>query len=174
VNNLKVPSLSGVLNGLIVATALFAGWRLESPVVDSRVAEPKAQIVEKATLEIRGLDWSTANRNIVLVVDSQCPACNASADFFKVLSESSRRTTGWRLVVLSRQPFWDVTKWLSDHNVRFDVGLQVLDLPDKGINATPAILVVDSQGKVERVSFGVLNQPAQDSLLAEIRDLSRQ
>jgi thioredoxin-related protein len=92
-------------------------------------------------------DWRLHKQTLLLVLSTQCKYCTASAPFYRRLAAEAADKTD--LVVIAAQSPNETREYLhrlgvSVHDVR-----QIL--PDSiEINATPSLVLIDSQGIVIR------------------------
>lgn len=92
--------------------------------------------------------------SVVLFVNTWCPACNASARFYREIM-----ATATNFVIVSDESSIDVRQWLAEHAVAVDQVLtspSVPSLHSLGIPATPTLLTVDERGVILDVVVGKL------------------
>ena len=149
-----------VAAGALVYRVLSAGvWsdgegsrRLEY----TRIGEPVA---------LSQVSWRSADRHLVLVLTTTCPACQESAGFYRRLAAATESAADARFVVLSQQPKMVVEAWLESNGIRVDEIVRETELLQLGLSITPSLLLVDRAGRVAGAMVGQLTFAEEQQVL---------
>ena len=99
-----------------------------------------------------GVDWSRANRTLVLALSTRCHFCTESSEFYRRLTPAAI-SAGIPVVAVFPQPVeeaqehWEAQK-LPLYGLKF---VQAKQLP---VSGTPTIILVDRSGTVIRTWAG--------------------
>lgn len=119
---------------------------------------------------VPGVSFGAARRTALLVVNQSCKFCALSMPFYKQLSDRRKGgDTSFQFAAMSPQDDDEtVKKYLAEHDVTVDRGLHLAltRVTDVG---TPALLVVDSQGRVVASWLGLLSGAQQQEVDAALR-----
>jgi thioredoxin-related protein len=106
---------------------------------------------------------------LLLVLDTKCPHCTASASFYQELARAAAQNRGVQLVAVLPQDMRESKQYLSNLNVAIDdvrqSGFDVL-----GVQGTPTLILVNQNGKVEQSWPGKLPPEQETEVLKRIRD----
>jgi hypothetical protein len=120
-------------------------------------------------LDAPGLDWKRAKLNAVLLLSTKCHFCKDSMPFYgRLADEKRRRQDKCALVVLSREPSESVKSFLSSQRVFVD-GVYQFSPDDPQLRATPELLLVDSNGAIQRSYIGRLSRAQEEEVLDRVR-----
>ena len=103
------------------------------------------------------VSWADADRHLVLVMLTTCPACQESTGFYRRLGTVAESTPDARFVVLSQQPEAEVEAWLNINTIRVDEIVRETDLLQFGLSVTPSLLLIDRAGVVTGAMVGALS-----------------
>lgn len=118
------------------------------------------------SLFLPGMDWHAAQLNVVLQISATCHFCNESMPFYQTLAAACKRKgTNVALVVSSQDAVPAIQDHLREKQVTVDKVLHSR-AGDLGINATPTILVVNSQGIVKQAFVGKLDGYKEQEVLS--------
>ena len=122
---------------------------------------PIYRIGEK--VNIGNIDFSKANRTLLLAVRKGCKFCEASMPFYKSLGEDASITAAARIIVIAPDSEDTSKAELLRNNVRVS---QVVSVPPGSlkIRGTPTAILVDHLGTVEQVFTGRLDDSKQAQL----------
>ncbi|OFW07493.1 MAG: hypothetical protein A3H96_07080 [Acidobacteria bacterium RIFCSPLOWO2_02_FULL_67_36] len=130
------------------------------PVADSYaptprpLARPPAPVVG-SELSVAGIQWTTREQTLLLVLSTTCHFCTDSAPFYRRLAEESRRHDRTRLVAVLPQPKTEGAQFLSSLGIRIDEVVQA-PLGSVGTRGTPTLILVGRDGKVKKFWMGRL------------------
>lgn len=155
------------LNALIL-TACFA---VISVVVYSRVgpgknpqsspmSPPKGQ-----QIEIAGVQWNNSRRTVVLVLNTHCHFCTASASFYQHLQEVAK-ARAVPIVAVLPQPIDEAQSYLEGLHVPIAVVRQST-LSSVQASATPTLMILNSEGKVTDSWVGQLSPKVEEEVISK-------
>ena len=127
--------------------------------------QSESSVVGKKEASVPTAAWKASRRNVVMVLSSQCHYCAASIPLYRQLSSLRRqRGSGLSLLVVGREDPRSLRDFLTRNGVATD---NVLQLPAGfvGVDFTPALFIVDSNGVVQKAFFGKLDSSREAKLL---------
>lgn len=117
-----------------------------------------AMLKQGSHLELAGVNWSHANRTLVLALSTRCHYCNESADFYRRLAPAAA-AAGVPVVAIFPQPTDEArAHWASQDLPLTGVDFVQIPAGHLPIPGTPTLIVVDHKGVVLRAWAG--KQPA--------------
>ena len=151
-------------NILVIAVALVAGYTALTHNV-GRSAAPRDVAVGERLPAIAGIDWSRHRSTLVLALNSSCHYCQESAPFYRKLSQAPVSGGDLEIVALFPNDPPAVRRFNTE------LGLHIRSLPAVALEkldvvATPTLLLVDREGRVERAWIGVLTPRQELDVLA--------
>lgn len=148
----------------VVVAFLYSGSRMfrSAPALtDDGVSE---SIRRGMVLTLPGLRLAEGGRSVVLFVNTWCPACNASARFYREIM-----VTETNFVIVSDESSIEVRQWLAEHAVAANQVLTSSSVPNLhslGIPATPTLLTVNERGVVLDIVVGKLSPDQETAFLS--------
>lgn len=124
-------------------------------------ASPLA-IAAGARLTGQPVNWHDSPKNVVLVLSTTCHFCKESSGFYRKLAEDCRSHA--RTVALFPQTPEEAQAYLRAEDVQVDEVKQT-DFQSLQIGGTPTLLLVDSNGVVQRVWLGKLSEVKEKEVL---------
>jgi hypothetical protein len=101
-----------------------------------------------------GVDWTKTSRTLVMVLSTSCSFCRDSAPFYRALL--TRQPPGsWRPIAVLPQSRTGAQSYMRAHGLEM-AELHQVRLDALGVFATPALLLVDRQGKLQQQWIGKL------------------
>ncbi len=107
-----------------------------------------------ATAPVKGVDWASKRKTLVLALSTQCHYCQESSPFYKSLSDQLANRKDLGFVSVFPQSAAEAEKYLREQGIRFGVVSQ--NLGSIPIAGTPTLLLVDQRGKVTKKWSGRL------------------
>jgi hypothetical protein len=107
--------------------------------------------------------WQGSQRNVVLLLSSNCHFCKESIPLYQKLS-SLRRQGRFSLLAVGSEESKSLADYTHQNGVETDNVLQVRS-GFAGITFTPAVFVVDSHGVIQKAFLGKLNKSDEARLL---------
>lgn len=136
--------LVGLAVGYVALARYVAAYRARSVAAGDRLAA------------IPNLDWSQHRQTLVLALNTGCHFCEQSVPFYRRLADA-RALSGSELEIVAVFP--NGQEMVRQFMTKGDLRLRsVADLPLEKlrVNATPTVILVDNQGRVERSWIGAL------------------
>lgn len=119
------------------------------------------------TVDVKGVDFSTADSTVLLFIRSSCQFCTDSMPFYQTLRErmaAAGSARGSRMVVVTTDSRATATSYLGGHGVVVDDIRAGERFPDK-IWATPTVVVVSRDGRVRGTWRGQLPGDAEADVI---------
>lgn len=114
-------------------------------------------------ITLPGVQFHPAHDSLVLGISTSCHFCNESLPFYKRFAEQASGKVEFIAVLPQTQT--EGEKYLKDAGL---TGVRVVSakLSTIGVNDTPTILLVDGAGKVKSAWVGLLDDAAQQKVVA--------
>ncbi len=144
-----VANVTVIMVALAVGYVVLRGW-LAAP--GASVSVPtRAELVNVASI-----DWSHYRRSLVLVLNVGCHYCRDSVPFYQRLARThSQRDNPVQLVAVFPNDVEAVRRLMNQEGLAIRSVAEV-PLETLGVVATPTVLLVDGNGRLERFWVGVL------------------
>lgn len=142
-----------------IALLIFLGrqeWiRHDSPSIAT------ARSLEGRTIRLPGVQFTSQSDTLVMAISTQCHFCRASEPFYKELAEKYANRV--KLVAVLPQPLREAEQYV---HVSIAPNIQVISAPlaSLGVTGTPTLLLVNSNGRVQKAWVGKLNDPSQQQV----------
>lgn len=162
--------LEAIANLIVILMALVVG-----AVVLTRYAAsyntPRAIAAGDHVAKLPGLEWNQHRRTLLLVLNTACHFCQDSVPFYQKLAKAQR---------LERDAVEMVAVFPNEaemvHQFTAHEGLTIRSMPGVAlenlhVNATPTLILVNSEGRVERSWVGVLTARQEIDLLKLVSGL---
>jgi hypothetical protein len=119
-------------------------------------------------VSLPGVDWSRANRTLVMVLSTQCHFCSDSAAFYQKLLPAAI-TRNIPVVAVLPQSIPESRQYLTGLGLQTS-NISVLQEPMAAVHVsgTPTLFVVNNHGLVQRAWSGKLQAPGEAEVLNEI------
>lgn len=119
------------------------------------------------TISLSGVDWKNNGQTLLLVLNTECAYCTASAPFYQQIVRETAQERKVQLIVVLPQDVREGKQYLSDLNVPISEvtqsGLDVL-----GVRGTPTLILIDSEGAVVSSWAGKLSPEEEREVLTRI------
>ena len=156
--------LEAIANVVVILMALAVGGVVLTRYVQSSRTLRSLETGDRlATLP--GLDWSQHRRTLVLALNTGCHFCEESMPFYQKLAQTQNPDSdNLRLVAAFPNTAEMVTQFMQHDrlNIRSVAGVSFDKLR---VNATPTLILVNSDGQVEQSWVGVLTEREETDLL---------
>jgi hypothetical protein len=156
-NVLKNPGKQAELfaNIAIVVVAVLLGVVLVKNYLLNNSGTPHKQLMPGTKVDLANVDWRNNGQTLLLVVQKGCHYCSESAAFYQELANKTGKPETAKLIALLPQDIDEGVAYLTS------LGVSVGDVRKAsprslGVEGTPTLLLVDSQGKVTDVWVGKL------------------
>ena len=161
--------LEAIANVAVILVALAVGSVVLTRYVQSSRTSRSVEAGDHLAT-IPGLDWSQHRRTLLLVLNTGCHFCQDSVPFYQKLAEAQHPDGGGMEVVAV---FPNEAEFVRQFTARENLSLRnVPEVPMERlhVNATPTLLLVNSDGLVERSWVGVLTARQEIDLLKLVSD----
>lgn len=152
---------------IVVAVVLvaFVGYRFLVPAAPP--PQPKAEGIKPGEVIPPGdLVWDKSEKNLVLVLSTNCKYCHESAPFYQKLAEK-KAGAGVRLVAVFSQPRVEAQAYLAEKGIVVDELVQI-NPASINVRGTPTLLLVDRIGVVKETWTGKLSAEKEAEALVAI------
>jgi rhodanese-related sulfurtransferase len=120
------------------------------------------------TLTLPSFQWDRSKRYVFVALQTDCPACNASKDFYRHLSREAYGSADIVFAVMSLESSRTLTSWLRDAAIRVDSVAYLRGHARLGVQKTPTLIVADGSGKVTDVVVGIVPHDEEAKVFARI------
>jgi thioredoxin-related protein len=149
-----------VLIGVVFARNYLPSLRSTNKKTDYRVAAG-------TNVALDDIDWAKNGQTLVLVLDTKCAYCTASAAFYQELTRTAAQKRSVELVAVLPQDVRESKQYLNDLNVSIDqVKQSAFDV--LRVQGTPTLILVDQNGKVQQSWAGKLPPEQETEVLNRI------
>jgi hypothetical protein len=164
--------LEAVANVAVILVALAVGYVVLGRYVAAYRA-PRAVAPGDRLAGIPNLDWSQHRRTLVLTLNTGCHFCEQSVPFYQRLADTQARD-GNHLGILAVFPndAEMVRRFMTKENLPIRSVAEV-PLEKLRVNATPTLILLDNDGRVERVWVGTLSSAEEMDLARVVAPSSR-
>lgn len=117
-------------------------------------APTRPSIKPDQQVSLPDIDWSKANRTILLALSTKCRFCTESAPFYQQILQKKSKDV--RVVVVLPQPVEESRKYLDK------LGVSVREVKEArlatvGVSGTPTVILIDKNGVVQNLWIGKLS-----------------
>ena len=151
--------LEAIANVAVILVALAVGYVVLGRYVSEYRARPVAAGDRLAT--IPNLEWKQHRHTLVLALNTGCHFCEQSVPFYRRIGEILEQG-GIDLDVVAVFPNdpAQVRQFMSKESLRVR-SIAAVPLEKLRVNATPTLILVGGDGRVERAWIGLLDPPEQ-------------
>src|SRR5579884_166398 len=161
------PSVETVIHGLVIGTVIVLAMRsnLSGPLTQRGRHGAAFTAPQLAST----FSWNRYNSTFVIALRHSCPYCVKSLPFYvrlQAAAATSARRTG--IVFVTADDRRTVDQFLASGGI---TGAQIqsnINTATFGVDATPTILQVDSDGHLKRSWVGILSEEQQRAVLSLI------
>jgi len=165
----SVKRLDQITNVAVIVTSVallgFLGnsWYENHHAPQSRANRAQALVGSK--VKLTGVDFTHKSKTLLIAISSNCHFCQESQPFYRQLANTPGVTAN--LVAVLPMPQRDAENYVhSSISSSLQVVSASLDTID--VSSTPTLLLVDSQGKVERAWVGKLDDASQKQVESQL------
>ena len=148
------------LIGVAIARRYVPSFRSQNKNHDYRVAPGK-------NVALPGVDWQKNGETLLLVLDTKCAFCTASAPFYQEITRDAARNRSVRVVAVLPESVAESKQYLSDLNVPIDEVRQA-SFEALGVQGTPTLILVNRNGQVDQSWPGKLLPDQETEVLKRI------
>jgi hypothetical protein len=157
--------LAGVLGRQLLWPSAPALAGPAPPVNAIRPAQVLSQPGDRLTLE--NVDFSKAEKTLLLVIRSTCKYCTDSMPFYRALAGQRPSVPKLRIVAVSPDDVPISLKYLGLYRVQLDDVVKV-PLSALKVRGTPTAILVDRASTIRQIWPGVMDEVRQKDLLRAI------
>src|SRR5215468_10181178 len=148
--------LEAIANVAVIVVALAVGYVVLGRYV-AAYRTPRSVAAGDHLAAIPNFDWKEHRHTLVLALNSGCHFCIQSVPFYQMLADGrERQQSGTDLVAVFPNDPAQVWQFVAEEKLRIR-SLPAVRLEQLHVNATPTLILVDRNGRVERTWIGVLN-----------------
>jgi thioredoxin-related protein len=153
---------------VILIVVVFARNYLLSHRSAAEDADYRIPVGTKVSLD--GIDWARNGQTLLLVLRKGCRFCEESVPFYRRLAtEATAGKTSTRIIAVLPQEVGESKQYLSSLNAPLnDVRQSALDV--LGVQGTPTLILVNSQGQVTESWAGKLPPEQETAVLERIEN----
>jgi len=156
--------LEAAANVTVILMALAVGGLVLTRYVASARA-PRSVAVGEHLAKLPGLDWNQHRRTLLLVLNTGCHFCQDSVPFYQKLAAAQRPgQSDLDIVAVFPNEAEMVNEFIAHEKlpIRSVPGIPVENLR---VNATPTLILVNREGRVERSWVGFLTARQENDLV---------
>src|SRR5262249_16332935 len=153
-----------VLIGIIFTKNYLLSARATNPKRDYRVPAG-------TKVSLPGVDWEDNGKTLLLVLDTKCRYCTASAPFYQQLAREAAQNRSVKLIAVLPQDISESKQYLSSLNVPIDEVRQA-EFKVLGVQGTPTLILVNKNSEVMRSWPGKLALETETEVLKQIEENS--
>ncbi len=156
--------LEAIANVTVIVLALLIGYSILSAKVSLRRI-PRAVMAGDHLGGVPEIDWNQHRRTLILALNTGCHYCQDSVPFYQKLAQAQRPGSKDLQLVAA---FPNTAKMVGqfsqqeEFNMRSVAGVSFEKLR---VNSTPTLILVNQDGQVEKVWFGILTAKQEMDLL---------
>lgn len=127
---------------------------------------PERKALVGTKLRMPDVVWNSSAKTVVLAISTQCHFCSDSIPFYQKLTQlaAGKHT---RIVGVLPQPEEESKRYLTGNRIAV-AEVHRLSLGAVGIEGTPTVLIVDSEGRVTREWVGKLDAEGEKQVLSAL------
>jgi thioredoxin-related protein len=149
-----------VLIGVVFAKRYVPSLRSQNKNHDYRVAVGR-------NVALPGVDWQKNGETLLLVLDTKCAFCTASAPFYQEIARDAAQNRSVRVVAVLPESIAESKQYLSDLNVPIDE-IRQSNFDVLGVQGTPTLILVNRSGQVDQSWPGKLLPEQETEVLKRI------
>ena len=162
--NIGIVVLAILLGGILVKQYVFT-----APEKDRGITRP---LKYGATFHLRSVDWKSNGQTLVMALSRFCQFCSESAPFYQKLTQNLANQNGVKLIAVLPHPTVASQKYLSETLGINGLEIREASLRSLGVEVTPTLILVNSEGLVSKIWTGRLSSGAEIEVLDQLRLLS--
>jgi thioredoxin-related protein len=158
-------NLSIVLVVVLIGIVLIRNYL---PSIRSRLIHRDYRVSAGKKLSLPSVDWKTNGATLLLVLDTSCAYCKASAPFYQQLTRAAANNNEVHLIAVLPQDVLESKQYLNTLNVSIDE-IRQAKFAELGTQGTPTLILVNRNGEVEQSWPGKLPPEQETEVLQRIR-----
>lgn len=125
-------------------------------------------IAKGTKISINNEKWQNNNKNLILVLSTECTFCTRSASFYKKLTEEKTQNNA-RIIAVFPQSTQESEKYLSELGISVD-SIKQVQLSEIGVKATPTLILVNKDGVALDSWVGKLPEEKEIEVMNKLRE----
>jgi thiol-disulfide isomerase/thioredoxin len=150
---------------LMLGVAVFLYVVFHGDFIVRKSRPQPASALTGSSLKVPGLNFNQQHKSFVLAISTTCHFCKDSMPFYRELSMKTQGKVD--LIAVLPQKVDEANVFLGSSSVMATKVVSA-SLDTLGVTGTPTLLLVDSQGKVQKEWMGELNDEQKKQVFAEI------
>ena len=158
---------------IVVVLVLIGGVLVKryAPAILARYKTHDYRVPAGTRVSLSDVDWSQNGETLLLVLDTKCAYCTASAPFYQQLARQAAENGGVQLVAVLPQAISESKQYLSDLNVPIN-DVRQATFEALLVQGTPTLILVDRNGEVEQSWAGKLPPEQETELLKRMKEMA--
>lgn len=162
--NISIVIVAAVATVVLVKNHLLSSaGKLNNPAA----ASERPALAIGARLSLPDVNWSQADKTLLIALSKDCRFCSDSAPFYRRLSDEAAKQRGLRLIALFSGDVEEGRKYLQSLGVGIEDVRQV-QFQSIGIRGTPSLILVDSAGLIRGLWMGRLSPDGEREVMAKL------
>ncbi len=157
-------------NIAVILVAVLLGYTLVNRYYSQPAQPPTAAesaLKPGIRLQIKDVDFSKSERNLILVLSPSCHFCAESMPFYRRLAALNADNRKLRMIGAFTQDVDRSSKYLEEHNVALDEVIQA-DTSETMIRGTPTLILTDKDGVVLDSWYGKLKPDRENEAMDRV------
>lgn len=167
--------LERLANVSIVVAVVLLGYAVVRPgglASGTRTHEFRLQRDDKVP-SIPNVDYSAADKTMLLFLSSYCRYCTESMDFYRrLVQHRANSSVRLQLVVLSREKIESLLNYVQNHGLSADRVESIDTSIFQELRLTPTLILVNAEGKMEQAWLGRQTASGEAEILRAIGAMS--
>jgi Redoxin len=153
-----------LLSIVLVKNYLLSGSARQQPIVRPPITA-SVSVGDSLKSQLPDVDWSANRKTVLLALSTHCHFCTESAPFLQQLSHRSGKA--FKIVAVLPESVTAAQDYLKREGVQVDQ-LRQMPLDKLGVDGTPTMLLLNSNGTVMQSWVGKLDSEEQSRALKVI------
>jgi thioredoxin-related protein len=154
-------------NLAIIFVAIAIGGVLVKNYYFTPSTTPKAPVKGKQ-ISISDIDWQAKEQTLLIVLKEGCSFCSQSAPFYQKIAQEAGDQKNQELIIVSPQEVDKTLNYVKSLSVPINNVKQV-SLDSLGVSGTPALILVDKEGRVISSWIGKLPPEKETEVLNQLK-----
>ena len=159
--------LEAAANISVICAALLVGGIALKQFLLPKSGPNLSQIKVGQKVSLKNIDWSLKRKHVVLGLSSTCRFCADSAPFYQRLIREVNKHQDLGAIAILQEPTKNGAEYLGKLGVSI-ADVRQTEFASIPISATPTILLVTSNGVVEKVWVGKLSRKAESEVMEAV------